>query len=54
MSMLNSFTCANALKTYEEYCKNHCMAHIDISKDPVKFKNHHRVMRVPFVILRRL
>jgi hypothetical protein len=26
------------------------MARIDISKDPVKFKNHHQVMRVPFVI----
>jgi hypothetical protein len=46
----NSFTCASALETHERYCKNHCMAHIDISKDPVKFKNHHRIMRVPFVI----
>jgi hypothetical protein len=47
---LNSFTCVSALKTHEQYCKNHCMAHIDISKDPVQFKNHHRIMRVPFVI----
>jgi hypothetical protein len=47
---VNSFTCANALKTHKEYCKNHCMAHIDILKDPVKCKNHHRVMTVLFVI----
>jgi hypothetical protein len=40
----------SALETHERYCKNHCMAHIDISRDPVKFQNHHRVMRVPFVI----
>jgi hypothetical protein len=32
---LNSFTCASDLETHERYCKNHCMAHIDISKDPV-------------------
>jgi hypothetical protein len=47
---LNSFTCKSALENHEEYCKNHCMARIDISKDPVKFKNSHRAMRVPFTI----
>jgi hypothetical protein len=47
---LNSFTCVNALKTHKEYCEKHCMAHIDISEDPVVFKNHHRIMRVSFVI----
>jgi hypothetical protein len=47
---LSSFTCKEALQNHEEYCKNHCMARIDISKDPVKFKNSRRAMRVPFTI----
>jgi hypothetical protein len=50
---LNSFTCKSALENHEEYCKNHCMARIDISKDPVKFKNFHRAMRVPFTKRKR-
>jgi hypothetical protein len=47
---LNSFTCKDALQNHEEYCKNHSMGRIDISKNPVKFKNSHRAMRVPFTI----
>jgi hypothetical protein len=47
---LNSFSFKTASETHKKYCKNHCTAHIDISKDPVKFKNHYRAMRVPFVI----
>jgi hypothetical protein len=47
---LNSFACKSALENHEECCKNHYMARIGISKDPVKFKNSYRAMRVPFTI----
>jgi hypothetical protein len=47
---LNSFTGKQAREKHEKYCKKHCVTSIDISENPVKFKNSYPSMTVPFVI----
>ena len=49
---INTFKTEKSLASHHEYCKSHEAIKIELPKkgSKISFKNHHRSMRVPFIV----